>query len=525
MRFLFFLDKKRKRNLPVSVADLRAARNRFVTTLVVGLGRAGFPYMKSPPRMHLGYGVGVHNPLVSTRRVLARALRDADEVAALDRRSDELQTLEKLQDLLVRERIVTAYQAIVRMPDRSAMAYEALSRGAKGSGLETAGALFGAAETHGYMVELDRMCRSRALLSSSRVPPTARIFVNTLPTTIRDPLFRGKPLIDFLHKANVAPNRIVIEITEKLVIENYNLFQETMAYFTDLGMNFAVDDVGAGYSGLEAIARLKPAFLKIDMALVRDVHVSNGQPRDVQGDHLARSRHRRGGDRGGHPDRGGVRGAPGDGRRLRPGLPAGAARGRPRAAGLVDHGDASISIRNPSRPATAPRRACSPARDLADERAADGAQRVEHRGAVVHDVGVQLHHVVEVGAGGLQRDAQVLEDALGLCLQVALADQLALFVERDLARDEDRLAAAHRHHVGVAARLRQPTRVRALLHDAALARALGGGAGPAPASAASAPTATRRLTRRPPCRGTRSTPARSGSGRRLSARARRPPRR
>jgi len=160
------------------------------------------------------------------------------------------------------------------MPDRSAMAYEALSRGAKGSGLETAGALFGAAETHGYMVELDRMCRSRALLSSSRVPPTARIFVNTLPTTIRDPLFRGKPLIDFLHKANVAPNRIVIEITEKLVIENYNLFQETMAYFTDLGMNFAVDDVGAGYSGLEAIARLKPAFLKIDMALVRDVHVS-----------------------------------------------------------------------------------------------------------------------------------------------------------------------------------------------------------------------------------------------------------
>jgi len=274
MRFLFFLDKKRKRNLPVSVADLRAARNRFVTTLVVGLGRAGFPYMKSPPRMHLGYGVGVHNPLVSTRRVLARALRDADEVAALDRRSDELQTLERLQDLLVRERIVTAYQAIVRMPDRSAMAYEALSRGAKGSGLETAGALFGAAERHGYMVELDRMCRSRALLSSSRVPPTARIFVNTLPTTIRDPLFRGKPLIDFLHKANVAPNRIVIEITEKLVIENYNLFQETMAYFTDLGMNFAVDDVGAGYSGLEAIARLKPAFLKIDMALVRDVHVS-----------------------------------------------------------------------------------------------------------------------------------------------------------------------------------------------------------------------------------------------------------
>jgi EAL domain-containing protein (putative c-di-GMP-specific phosphodiesterase class I) len=274
LRFVFFLDKKRRKSVPVSVADLKAARNRFPTAILPSLGRAAFPYLKTAPRIDLGYGVAVHNSLITPKRIIDRALRDAAESAALERRADELQTLEKLQDLLVRERVVTAYQAIMRMPDRSVMAYEALSRGAKGSGLESAGALFGAAEDHGYLVELDRLCRSRALLSSSRIPATARIFVNTLPTTIRDPFFKGKPLIDFLDKASVAPNRIVIEITEKLVIENYNLFRETMAYFTDLGMNFAVDDVGAGYSGLEAIARLKPAFLKIDMALVRDVHVS-----------------------------------------------------------------------------------------------------------------------------------------------------------------------------------------------------------------------------------------------------------
>src|SRR6185436_20653934 len=80
--------------------------------------------------------------------------------------------------------------------------------------------------------------------------------------------------IDFLAKALVAPDRIVIEITEKLVIENYGLFRETMHYFTDLGMSFAVDDVGAGYSGLESIANLRPQYLKIDTSLVRDVHIS-----------------------------------------------------------------------------------------------------------------------------------------------------------------------------------------------------------------------------------------------------------
>ena len=89
----------------------------------------------------------------------------------------------------------------------------------------------------------------RALLSSGRIPSNTRIFVNTLPGTIRDPQFRGKPLIDFLDKAQVSPERMVIEITEKLVIENYSLFRETMAYFTDLGMAFAVDDVGLGLFG------------------------------------------------------------------------------------------------------------------------------------------------------------------------------------------------------------------------------------------------------------------------------------
>ena len=47
-----------------------------------------------------------------------------------------------------------------------------------------------------------------------------------------------------------------------------------MLFRSDLGMSFAVDDVGTGYSGLESIARLKPHFLKIDISLVRDVHVS-----------------------------------------------------------------------------------------------------------------------------------------------------------------------------------------------------------------------------------------------------------
>jgi EAL domain-containing protein (putative c-di-GMP-specific phosphodiesterase class I) len=206
--------------------------------------------------------------------MVERAIQEALAQAAHQRRSDEQLVLERLQDILLRERVVTAYQPILRMKEGTVMGFEALSRGPRGSGLETADALFGAASEHSLLVELDRLCRRRALLNSGRVPSNAKVFVNTLPATMRDPQFRGKPLIDLLGKAQVSPDRIVIEITEKLVIENYSLFRDSMATFTDLGMTFAVDDVGAGYSGLESIARLKPSYLKVDIALVRDVHVS-----------------------------------------------------------------------------------------------------------------------------------------------------------------------------------------------------------------------------------------------------------
>jgi EAL domain-containing protein (putative c-di-GMP-specific phosphodiesterase class I) len=275
LRFLFFLERKRRRSVALTVADLRTARGRLLSSLAPNLARAAFPYIKTALPLDVGHGLAVYNPLLHTERVIERALDEALALAAHLRRAEQLLVLERLEDILLRERVVTAYQPILRIQERTIMGFEALSRGPRGSGLESADALFGAATTNNLLVELDRLCRMRALLSSGRIPSNAKIFVNTLPATMRDPQFRGKALIDFLDKARVSPDRIVIEITEHLVIENYAIFRDTMAYFTDLGMSFAVDDVGAGYSGLESIAKLKPSYLKIDTALVRDVHVSH----------------------------------------------------------------------------------------------------------------------------------------------------------------------------------------------------------------------------------------------------------
>jgi EAL domain-containing protein (putative c-di-GMP-specific phosphodiesterase class I) len=88
---------------------------------------------------------------------------------------------------------------------------------------------------------------------------------------VRDTSFLGRGVLDYLGP-RLSPRDVTLEITEQRVIENLNLYREAMHSFMDLGFSFAIDDVGAGYSGLETMATLGAAYLKIDMVLVRDVH-------------------------------------------------------------------------------------------------------------------------------------------------------------------------------------------------------------------------------------------------------------
>ena len=119
--------------------------------------------------------------------------------------------------------------------------------------------------------ELERACRRQAFVDWEVFGAPGRLFINTVPATVRDTSFLGRGVLDYLGP-RLSPRDVTLEITEQRVIENLNLYREAMHSFMDLGFSFAIDDVGAGYSGLETMATLGAAYLKIDMALVRDVH-------------------------------------------------------------------------------------------------------------------------------------------------------------------------------------------------------------------------------------------------------------
>jgi EAL domain-containing protein (putative c-di-GMP-specific phosphodiesterase class I) len=273
LRILLFLSPRRQPSTNY-YESLETLRLRLSSVLIPKLLRTALPYLRTPPRIPIGFGLGIYNPLIDPHHIILRIIREALDRAEWQYRSEQMENMKRLKEVILREEVITLYQPIVDLHDEKPMAYEALSRGNAGTAFQSADDLFDTAIKNHLLVELDRVCRKKALMFSNRLPAKAKIFINTLPATMRDPEFQGKHLIDSLERACMNPDRIVIEITEKLVIDNLILFQDAMSYYTDLGMSLAVDDVGSGYSGLETIAKLKPSFLKIDISLIHDIHTS-----------------------------------------------------------------------------------------------------------------------------------------------------------------------------------------------------------------------------------------------------------
>jgi EAL domain-containing protein (putative c-di-GMP-specific phosphodiesterase class I) len=272
-RILLFLSPRRHMTTN-SFESLDALRIRLTSVLVPKMLRTALPYLKVPPRISLGFAMGIHNPLIDPHHIILRIIREALDRAEWQQITEEMETVQQLRELILNEDIITLYQPIVDLRSEKPVAYEALARGNAGTIFQSADDLFSGAIKHHLLVELDRICRKRALQFSHRLPNGTKVFINTLPATIRDPEFQGKHLIESLERACITPDRIVIEITERLVIDNLSLFQDAMNYFTDLGMSLAVDDVGSGYSGLETIGKLKPSYLKVDKSLVQGIHTS-----------------------------------------------------------------------------------------------------------------------------------------------------------------------------------------------------------------------------------------------------------
>lgn len=161
-------------------------------------------------------------------------------------------------------RVWMAFQPIVDVTTGHTYAYEALIRTEEES-LKRPDVMIATAERLDRIHGLGRTVRQAVAKAIPLAPPDALMFVNVHGLELADEqLFSdANPLMPFAA-------RTVLEITERVGIDASS-GASRVAMLRKLGYRIAVDDLGAGYAALGALATLEPEIVKLDMSLVRDI--------------------------------------------------------------------------------------------------------------------------------------------------------------------------------------------------------------------------------------------------------------
>jgi diguanylate cyclase (GGDEF)-like protein len=191
-----------------------------------------------------------------------------------------MQTESDILDKIIEGECITpVYQPIVSLADGQTFGYEALSRISETELEMDIGQMFKTADRTNKAWELEALCRTKALKNSVHIKDGKKLFLNVNPNIMHDEKFREGFTVT--EKAGFTKNRlneygldidnIIFEITERVAIMDSEAFMGSIKHYRDQNYGIAIDDVGAGYSGLNTIANVRPNIMKLDMDLIRNI--------------------------------------------------------------------------------------------------------------------------------------------------------------------------------------------------------------------------------------------------------------
>ncbi|MFC5451841.1 GGDEF domain-containing protein [Paenibacillus aestuarii] len=182
--------------------------------------------------------------------------------------------LEQFSQIIKDQSIYSVYQPIISLQDGQVFGYEALTRGPKGSPFHSPLVMFQFAEQQGQLYALEKLAREKAVQGANLDNKQQLLFINISSHVLYDPQFIPGRTQEILHRHGLRPENVVFEITERSSIEDFSLAKKILEHYRKQGYRIAIDDAGAGYSSLQAIAELQPDFIKIDRSLIENIHIN-----------------------------------------------------------------------------------------------------------------------------------------------------------------------------------------------------------------------------------------------------------
>lgn len=180
---------------------------------------------------------------------------------------DEARAFELVRRVLDSPELLgVAFQPIVSLRTAQVVGYEALARFAPVP-LQLPEAWFELGARAGLTVELEALALRRALECTRGLDPPGEAFLalNVSPLGLNDPRIQA-----VLLGPAVPPRlRIVLELTERDAVADYESLRGAIEPYRARGMRISVDDTGAGYASLRHVTELRPDFIKLDARLIR----------------------------------------------------------------------------------------------------------------------------------------------------------------------------------------------------------------------------------------------------------------
>lgn len=178
----------------------------------------------------------------------------------------------ELQRLILQRQLHILFQPIQDTRRRRPLGHEALVRGPADSPLHSASALFDTARKNNSLAELEYLCRELAIREFVRHGLGGKLFLNVSPLSLTDPLRPHGETLRILRREGLSPSRVVIELSEQDPTPDMDLLARATRHYAGMGFEIAIDDLGAGYSGLRLWSEVRPSYVKIDRHFVTNLH-------------------------------------------------------------------------------------------------------------------------------------------------------------------------------------------------------------------------------------------------------------
>lgn len=171
------------------------------------------------------------------------------------------------------EAFTMAFQPIWNCRTQSVFGYEALVRGLNN---EPAYQILSQVNQENKYA-FDQQCRAKAIKLAAKLGMKEMLSINFLPNAVYEPERCLATTLKLANKYDFPTSQIMFEFTEVERIEDTEHVRNIVEYYHRLGFKTAIDDFGAGYSGLNLLADFQTNIAKLDMGLIRGIDQSHSR--------------------------------------------------------------------------------------------------------------------------------------------------------------------------------------------------------------------------------------------------------